>query len=57
MLTLELSSYVSKIPINLIQHLVTKSGWLLDTQSRVLPADWLILEYNEKATLNISMPY
>ena len=28
-----------------------------NTQLRVLQADWLILENNEKATLNINMPY
>ena len=28
----------------------------VDTQSRVQQADWLILEINEKATLNINMP-
>ena len=40
----------------LIQHSVN-SDWLLDTQSREPQADWLILENNEKATLNIYMPY
>ena len=35
-----------------IQHSV-KSDWLLNAQSRVLQADWLVLENNEKATLNI----
>ena len=35
----------------LIQH------WLPNTQSRVQQAYWLILESNEKATLNINMPY
>ena len=39
-----------------IQHSVN-SDWLLNTQSRVLQADWFILEINEKATLNIDMPY
>ena len=28
-----------------------------NTQLRVLQADWLILENNEKVTLNINMPY
>ena len=37
------------------QHSV-KSDWLLNTQSRVLHADWFILEINEKATLNANMP-
>ena len=40
----------------LIQHAVN-SDWLCNTQSRVLQADWFILEINEKATLNINMPY
>ena len=40
MLILELSSIVLEIPDK--------------TQSRVLQADWLILENNEKATLNIT---
>ena len=40
----------------LIQHSVN-SDWLLNTQSRVLQADWFILEINEKATLNINMSY
>ena len=39
----------------LIQHSVN-SGWLFNTQSRVLQADWFILKINEKATLNINMP-
>ena len=39
-----------------IQHSV-ESDWLINTQSTVLRADWLILEKNEKATLNINMPY
>ena len=33
------------------------SDWLLNAQSRVLQAGWLVLESNEKATLNISMSY
>ena len=35
----------------------SKSYQLFNTQSRVLQADWLILENNEKATLNLYMPY
>ena len=27
--------------------------WLFNTLSRALQADWLVLEYNEKAILNI----
>ena len=38
-----------------IQH--SESDWLINTQSNVLQADWLILENNEIATLNINMPY
>ena len=33
------------------------SDWLCDTLSRVLNADWLISEKNEKANLHIIMPY
>ena len=32
----------------------SKYDWLFNTQSRVLQADWFILEINEKATLNIN---
>ena len=35
----------------------SKYDWLFNTKSRVLQADWLILENDEKATLNINMPY
>ena len=35
----------------------SKSDWLFNTQSRILETDWLKLENNEKATLNIDMPY
>ena len=31
--------------------------WLSITQSDSLQGDWLILENNEKATLQINMPY
>ena len=37
--------------------LQSKSDRLFNTQSRVLQADWLILVNNEKATLNINLPY
>ena len=40
----------------LLQHSVNRDR-LFNTQSRVLQADWFILEINEKATLNINMPY
>ena len=36
-----------------IQHSVN-TDWLFNTKYRVLQADWLILESNEKATLNIN---
>ena len=39
-----------------IQHSVN-SDWLFNTLSRILQADWLILETNEKATLNINIHY
>ena len=35
----------------------SKSDWLFNAQSRELPADWLILEISEKATLNIKMTW
>ena len=35
----------------------SKSDSLFNTQSRILQADWLILENNEKATLIKHMPY
>ena len=40
-----------------LYNIQSKSDWLLNTQSRVLQVDWLILENAEKATLNINMPY
>ena len=33
------------------------SDWLFNTQSKVLQADWLIWEINEKAILKVKMPY
>ena len=38
------------------QHSVN-SDLLFNAQSRVVQADWFILEINEKATFNIKMPY
>ena len=38
-----------------IPHSVN-SDWLFKTQSRVLQADWFILEFNEMANLNIKTP-
>ena len=55
MLTLGLSSYLLKIPND--AYTTLNSDWLFDTQSRVLQADWFILEIVEMATLNINMPY
>ena len=37
-----------------IQHSVN-SDWMFNTQSRVLQADWFILEIDEKATLNFGL--
>ena len=56
MLKLELSSYLMEIPKIVIKHSLN-SDLLLTTQSRVMQADWFILEINEKATLNINIPY
>ena len=39
-----------------LQHSVN-SNLLFNTQSRVLQANSVILEINEKATLNINMPF
>ena len=33
------------------------SDWLFNTQSRVLQADWFLLENNGKAIFKINMPY
>ena len=40
----------------MIHNTHSVARWLFNTQSRVLQADWLILENNEKATFNINMP-
>ena len=56
MLTLELSTYVGNSHLCLY-NTQSNSDWLFTARSRVLQADWLILENNEKATLNINMPY
>ena len=45
-----------KFPMSLY-NTQSKSDWLFNTQSRILQADWLSVENNEKATLNINMPY
>ena len=45
-----------KFPIIPIQH-SAEIWFLFDTQSKELQADWLILENNEKANIDISMPY
>ena len=33
------------------------SDWLFNTQSRVLQADWFLLENNGKAIFKINIPY
>ena len=38
-------------------HTQSKYDWLFNTQSKALEGDWLTLERNEKATLNMKMPY
>ena len=45
-----------KFPLMLIQC-ISKPDWLFNTQLREHRADWLIWPINEKATLNIDMPY
>ena len=40
----------------IIQHSVN-SDRLLNTQSTVLQADWIISEINEKVNLSLNMPY
>ena len=50
MLTLELSSYVLKIPSDAQQHSTLSQEYLLQ-------ADWLILENSKKTTLTINIPY
>ena len=40
-----------------LYNIHSKSNRLLNTQSSVLQADWVILENDEKVTLNINMPY
>ena len=39
-----------------VQNLV-KNDWLFKNQTRALQTDRLILENDEKATLNVNMPY
>ena len=57
MLTLELPTYIFEIPYASLLNIQSRFEWLFTTQSRVLQADWLILGNNEKATLNINVPY
>ena len=40
-----------------IYNTQSKSDWMFNTLSRVLHADWLVLENNEKATLVINKTY
>ena len=51
MLTLEFSSYLLEIP-NYVYSTLSQL-WL----AVQLQADWFILDINERATLNINMPY
>ena len=48
-------SYIFEIPN--LAHTTLKSIKIWLSKSGVLQADWLIKDYNEKATLNFSMPY
>ena len=49
---------IRNVYIGIIFLFIGHSHWCsYNTLSRVLQADWLILENNEKATLNIEMPY
>ena len=57
MFILESSSHVLEIPNDAFTTLRSKSDWLFNTKSRVLPVEWFILEIKEKATLNTKMPY
>ena len=57
MLALKLSSAVFEFTQWYQYNIQSKYGWTFNTQSRVLQADWLILENNEKATLNNNMPF
>ena len=52
-----ITSIVLEIPNDAHAQHSVKSDWLFNTQSRFLQVDWLILEDNEKTTLNIKMPY
>ena len=45
-----------KCPMMHIQHSIEICS-AVQQQSRVLQADWLIMEYNVKATSNINMPF
>ena len=51
MLTLEISSNVLEIPNDSLFNTQSKCDWLFNTRSRVLQADWSILENNDKVTL------
>ena len=52
MFTLELSSHVLEIR----KDAPSKPYWLINTQSRVLQADMLILKNVEQAALSITIP-
>ena len=53
----ELYSSVLEIPNDAHTTLSQKLDSMFNTQSRVLQADWLTLDNDEKATLDINMPY
>ena len=46
-----------KIPNDAYIDSQLNSDWLLMIRSRVLYADWSIVDYDEKATLLINKPY
>ena len=57
MLTLELSVLVLEIPNDAYTTLSRNLIGCSTLRQEYLQADWLIVQNNEKATLNINMPY
>ena len=57
MLTLELSSIVLEIPNDAYTTLSRNLIGYSTLSQECYEPDWLILENNENATLNINMPY
>ena len=58
MLLLGLSSLLLEIPNMWLCATPSNSDWLLHTQSRILQADWIMLDNSKKKkTLYINMPY